>query len=79
MARPLTEDEKATFEAIRTLPGEEIALVQTRYEGEETAVICQIVRHGEMVDVLPVALLITDVVWERLESPSPDVEVIGRG
>lgn len=68
MARPLTENEKDIFHAIQDAPN--IALVQTAFDGEDTAVIAAINEHEGEVIVTPLAVLVTDAIMARLADPA---------
>jgi hypothetical protein len=77
MSRPLTEGERRTFEAIRQADIKEVCLVQTVFNGEETAVICLLELQGEdNVRLFPVAVLVTPAMFDQVTPPDPGVEVI---
>lgn len=68
--RPLTDNEREVFEAIRHAPN--IALIQTQFDGEATAVITAVNRHGKEFHVTPLAVLVTDAITARLTDPTQD-------
>ena len=72
MARPLTDDEQNIFAAIQNAPN--IALVQTTFDGEDTAVIAAInddEATGGFI-VTPLAVLVTDAIMTRLADPATE-------
>lgn len=77
MSRALTDQESAVFE--RILNGDGIGLVQTAFDGEDTAVIAEFVMddEGDMVEVHPLAVLLTDALFDRLTPPEGATEVNG--
>lgn len=71
MPRPLTEEERETFRYITAdscSPG--IALVQTQFDGEETAVIACITEDNGEYQIEPLAVLVTDAIMARLTDPT---------
>ena len=70
MARPLTSEETEIFDAIREAPN--ITLIQTKFDGEETAVIAAINRDGEEYQIAPLAVLVTDAIMARLTDPTTE-------
>ena len=72
MARPLTDDERATFEFICE-PGTPIGLVQTEFDGEDTAVIAAFEEsETDGMIVTPLAVLVTDAIMARLTDPTAE-------
>lgn len=69
--RPLSKAEKDTFELIRNIEGGRIALIQTAFDGEQTAVICLVCGDDE-VTVHPLAVLVTENMFGRLVPPNAD-------
>lgn len=70
--RPLTDYEKDTFSFIQHAHGEDIALVQTAFDGEPTAVIAAVSRDGESYVLSPLAVLVTPGMLPRLTDPTQD-------
>ena len=77
MSRALTDQEREVFE--RILNGDGIGLVQTAFDGEDTAVIAEFVMddEGDVVEVHPLAVLLTDALFDRLTPPEGATEVNG--
>ena len=73
MARPITDNEREIFEAIQDAPN--IALVQTTFDGEDTAVIAAISEDPATggYRVAPLAVLVTDAIMARLADPTDDL------
>ena len=71
MSRPLTSQERETFHAIQDASN--IALIQTKFDGEDTAVIVAINEEGGEFLVTPLAVLVTDAVMARLSDPTSDL------
>jgi hypothetical protein len=67
MPRALTDQEREVFDAIREAGN--IALVQTSFDGEETAVLAAVTEDGNYVDITPLAVLITAAILARLAPP----------
>ncbi len=67
MSRPLTSGESRVFNGIRD--GSNIVLMQTQFDGEETAVICAMTGEGDDIHVTPLAVLVTDAMFGRLSAP----------
>jgi hypothetical protein len=68
MPRPLTGEETETFTAIQGASN--IALIQTTFDGQDTAVIASIVQdenNGGMV--YPLAVLLTPEMMDKLADP----------
>lgn len=65
--RPLTDAEREVFSAIRDAGN--IALVQTAFNGEETAVIAAINDHEGDKIITPLAVLVTPAVAGLLTPP----------
>lgn len=71
MARALTETEKERFAAIQEAGN--IALVQTQFDGKDTAVIAAINQEDDGgYFVTPLAVLLTDEMFTRLTDPTTD-------
>jgi hypothetical protein len=70
MSRALTAEERAVFDAIQNSP--DIALIQTQFDGEETAVIALIIEDNSGYQVHPLAVLVTDAIMDRLTDPTPE-------
>jgi hypothetical protein len=70
MSRPLTDSEREIFSAIQSAAN--IALVQTAFDGEDTAVICAMNQDdpGGEIRVAPLAVLVTDAIMARLTDPT---------
>ena len=67
--RALTDREKADFYAIQEASN--IALVQTMFGDEETAVICAVNRDGSGEYVFtPLAVLVTESILAQLKDPT---------
>jgi hypothetical protein len=72
MARRLTDDERATFAFIHD-EGTPVGLVQTEFDGEDTAVIAAFEDDGTSgTRVTPLAVLVTDAIMARLTDPSAE-------
>lgn len=83
MPRDLTVQEKQIYEYIRQAHPQEIALIQTEFDGEETAVICDItveveataddIGKGEgslQAKITPLAVLVTPAMFPKLVNPA---------
>lgn len=73
MGRPITDKERATFDAIREAPN--MALVQTAFDGIETAIIACLVPSEDGsgdTEMHPVAVLVTEDMFDRITPPSED-------
>jgi hypothetical protein len=68
MARALTPTEREHFDAIRGASN--MALVQTQFRGEETAVVTAVTRDGDDYIVTPLAVLLTEDMTKDLVDPS---------
>jgi hypothetical protein len=67
VSRPLTDDEREIFDAVQNAGN--IALVQTQFDGEETAVIAAVYEDGDERIMEPLAVLVTDAIMARLMNP----------
>lgn len=76
---PLTQDEKDVWNTLKSVMDSTV-LVRSRLDGEEVACICvlvdderQPIEAGEleegMYNMIPVAVLITTAIMERMEPP----------
>lgn len=66
-----TTEQREMFSAI--VNGANVGLVPTKLDGEPTAVIVLIHDNGNgTTDVEPLAVLVTDAMFERLERPDLD-------
>jgi hypothetical protein len=68
MARAVTPTERQHFDAIRGASN--MALVQTQFRGEETAVIAAVTREGDDYIVTPLAVLLTEDMTKDLADPT---------
>jgi hypothetical protein len=67
MARPLTDRESKVFDAITGASN--IALVQCKFDGEETAVIAVVNEDGDDYVITPLAVLLTESMFGKLTDP----------
>jgi len=76
VSRELTEDERMLFTMLRS--DSNVALVQTAFDGEETAILVFLEdrEDSDSVRVYPVAVLITEAMFGRLDPPLEDFEVL---
>ena len=74
MNRPLSDNERKTFEYVHD-SDTSIGLVQTQFDGEETAVIAAFDEDEETGEVImtPLAVLITEAMFARITPPSQPV------
>jgi hypothetical protein len=66
----ITEAQRETFEAIRDPEYRNLALVSTALDGNPTAAIAAINRDGDEYLISPLAVLITDAVFDRMSDPA---------
>lgn len=66
--RPLTQGESDIFDAIVD-NGHDHCLMSVLFDNEPTAAICRI-HHGDGYEIYPVAVLITDTMFDRLTPPT---------
>ena len=67
----LTDDQQETFEAITSGEYDNLALMSAHLDGQPVGVICAITEDGEMYDIHPLAVLVTDALFPRLTPPIP--------
>jgi hypothetical protein len=73
--RALTEVEQEAFEFIRA--SKHVALVQCWFDGEATAVISYVSEDDDdHVTIVPMAVLITPEMFNRITPPDTDVEIV---
>lgn len=81
--RPITGQERDTFEMIRTLEGggppeavgeQRLAIISVEFDGEATAAIAMIERQpGNTVMTYPLAILLTETMFNRVTPPTPPI------